>query len=269
MLNSKEYRLLDVGGTYIKCADGSQVPISSEGSREVIVASFKKAIGPTAGLKGIGIAIPGPFDFQKGIFHMEHKFAAVKEESFQTLAEVPDTIELRFHHDVNTVLLGAIRMLGLKNAALVTLGTGLGFTYCIDGKVQYNELGSPARHLWNLPYGKGILEDVISARGIRIAYARKTGDGSQSAYTIAKRAYAGQVEALEVYDRVGLLLGQALQEVMEDIRLDTLLVGGQIAKSLSLMMRPLQNALEGVSILQAPQGAVFEGLASLFENPTD
>lgn len=268
MLNSKQYRLLDVGGTYIKCADGRQVPVSSDGNREVIAAAFKKAIGPTEGLKGIGVAIPGPFDFQGGVFHMEHKFASVKELSFRELAQVPENIELRFHHDVNALLLGAVRLLRLKNAALVTLGTGLGFTYALDGKVQYNEKGSPARNLWNLPYGKGILEDVISARGIRIAYARKTGDAGQSAYTIAKLAYAGVIPALEVYDNVGTLLGQALQEVLQDISLDTLLIGGQIAKSLSLMIRPLQNTLEGISILPAPGGAVFEGLSSLFESQT-
>lgn len=265
MLSSKEYRLLDVGGTFIKCADGRQVPISSEGNREVITAAFRKAIGPTEGLKGIGIAIPGPFDFRNGVFHMEHKFAAVKELSFRELAQVPEEVELRFHHDVNALLLGCIRMLGLKNAALVTLGTGLGFTYCLDGKVQYNEKGSPARNLWDQPCQGGILEDVISARGIRIAYARKTGNAGESAYTIAKRAYAGDVPAMEVYDNVGTLLGGGLAEVLRDVNLDTLLVGGQIAKSLSLMMRPLQNALEGVNILQAPEGAVFEGLSSLFE----
>ena len=43
-------------------------------------------------------------------------------------------------------------------------------------------------------------------------------------------------------------------------------MGGQIAKSLSLMLRPLQNRLEKVRILPVPERAVFEGLSSLFEN---
>ena len=49
-------------------------------------------------------------------------------------------------------------------------------------------------------------------------------------------------------------------------RSGTLLVGGQIANSLSLMLRPLQNRLEGIRILPVPEGAVFEGLSTLFEN---
>ena len=267
MSYSSEYRLLDVGGTYIKCSDGRQVPVSSDGSREVISAALKKAVGCTDGLKGIGIAIPGPFDFREGIFRMEHKFAAVKGESFRSLAGIPDRIPVKFHHDVNVLLRGAVRMLGLqdKNTALVTLGTGLGFAYALHGEVQYNEWGSPARNLWNLPCGSGILEDLVSARGIRIAYARLTGNGTESAYTIAKKAYAGDIQARQVYDRVGSLLGKAIPELMHDIPLDTVLIGGQIAKSLSLMQRPLQNALERINIVQAPENAVFEGLATLFE----
>lgn len=267
MLNFNEYRLLDVGGTYIKCADGRQVSISSNGSREVISAAFRKAIGPTKGLKGIGVAIPGPFDYQKGIFRMEHKFQAVKDGSFRDLINVPSDIPIRYHHDVNVLLRGAIRMLGLQEGitALVTLGTGLGFSFALDGEVQYNAMGSPARNLWNLPLKSGILENVVSARGISIAYAQKTGDGSQSAFSVAQKAYRGDAAALEVYNRVGTLLGKALQDVSKDIPFTTLLVGGQIAKSLSLMQRPLQEALDHVSILHAPQDAVFEGLSSLFE----
>ena len=96
MMNSEAYRLLDVGGTYIKCADGSQVPVPSGGSREAIAAALKKAVGPTDGLRGIAVAIPGPFDFTQGIFLMEHKFAAVKGQRFRSLAEVPETVPLRF-----------------------------------------------------------------------------------------------------------------------------------------------------------------------------
>lgn len=253
--------LVDIGGTYIKCADGRQIPISSDGNREVIVAALRKAL-EMPGL--VGVAIPGPFDYRTGTFLMKHKFAAVYGERFQDLIgqESPD---IRFMHDVNAPLAGAIRMMGLRNAAIVTLGTGLGFSYAIDGKVQENQSGSPARSIWNLPCEGGILEDIVSARGIRIAYARKTGDGSQSAYSIAQRAYAGDIAAMDVYDNAGKILGEALEPLREELSFDTLLVGGQIAKSLSLMLKPLQAALPGLTILHAPENAVFEGLKTLFE----
>ena len=266
---SDAYRFLDVGGTFIKCADGRQVPIRSDGSREDIAAALNESIGPTEGIEGIGVAIPGPFDYARGIFLMQHKFTSVYGVSFRELAQVPEQVGLKFHHDVNVQLRGAIRMLGLEkgNTALVTLGTGLGFAHAISGQVRYNEMGSPARNLWNIPLeGGGILEDRISARGIRAAYAEKTGDSTQSVLAIARRAYAGEEAALEVFSDLGSRLGEALEGIMEELHMDILLMGGQISKSLSLLLPPLRNRLEGIRILPVPEGAVFEGLSSLFEN---
>ena len=266
---SSGYRLLDVGGTFIKCADGRQVPIPSDGSREAIAAALAGAIGPAEGLKGVGIAIPGPFDYAHGVFLMKHKFAAVYGCAFRDLVSLPASVELKCHHDVNAMLRGAIRLLGLEkgNTALVTLGTGLGFAYAVDGNVRYNEMGSPARNLWNLPLeGGGILEDRISARGVRAAYVRLTGNDKLSVQAIAQRAYAGEESALEVFSDLGDRLGEALAGPAGELAVDTVLVGGQIAKSLSLMIRPLQNRLEGIRVLPVPEGAVFEGLSTLFDN---
>ena len=255
--------LLDIGGTFIKCADGRQIPISSDGSREVIAGALRKAV-EMPGL--VGVAIPGPFDYRTGTFLMKHKFAAVYGERFQDLIGL--SCDIRFMHDVVAVLAGSLAIPGTcsPNTALITLGTGLGFSHSIDGVVLKADTGSPARGIWNMPWEDGILEDVASARGIRIAYARKTGDGSQSAYSIAKLAYAGDIAAMEVYDNVGKVLGSALEPLQEELCFDTLLVGGQIAKSLSLMIKPLEAALPGITIRQAPEGAVFRGLETLFEN---
>lgn len=267
-LNSKRYRLLDVGGTYIKCDDGRQIPAMSGGNKGEIATALRKAIGPYAGLAGIGVAIPGPFDYREGIFRMKHKFAAAYGESFRSLAAVPGQIELKFIHDVNVLLKGAIKVLGLEqsNTALVTLGTGLGFSYAVRGEIQTDSGGSPALSLWNVPTPGGILEDELSARGITGAFEAKTGEKGRSAYSIARMAYAGNESAIEVYSAVGEKLGQALQELLEQLKIDILLVGGQISASLSLMSEPLRNALEGIRILQTPPGSVFEGLANLFDN---
>jgi len=261
------YRLLDVGGTFVKRADGSQVPIASDGSAEAIASALKEAVGPLQLVRGIGVCIPGPFDYHAGRFLMQHKFAAVYGKLFRELAGIPEWMEVRFGHDVNVPLGGACRMLGLTggNTALVTLGTGLGFAYALKGEVQMDDNGSPARDLWNVPWGGGILEDAISARGVRNAYQALTGDGSQSAYTVAQKAFAGEEAALEVYSGMGQLLGDALAPLLAELEVDTLLMGGQVSKSLSLMIRPLQNALDGVRIAQLPDGAVFAGLEALFD----
>ena len=261
--------LLDVGGTYIKCTDGRQIPVHSDGDRGAISSAFRKAIGPVKGLGGIGIAIPGPFDYKAGRFLMKHKFASVYGELFRTLAKVPENVPIRFAHDVNAVLMGAIRMLGLQEryCALVTLGTGLGFAYSLKGQVQCNGNGSPARNLWDLPLtGGGILEDLISARGICADYASRTGDSGRSAYAIARMGFSGDDTARQVYEALGARLGEALKGVLAEIGADTLLLGGQVSKSIGLMLAPLQEKLPGISISQVPDNAVFEGLSCLFDD---
>ena len=262
------YRFLDVGGTFIKCADGRMIPVVSQGKREGIEASLREAVGDLDGIQGIGIAIPGPFDYQEGIFRMDHKFAAVKGLSFREIAGIPDAVSLRFGHDVNTQLEGAIRMLDLRgNTALVTLGTGLGFAYAEQGKVQYAPNGSPRRNLYNLPWNHGILEDAVSGRGIRSTYASRTGELGLSAHAIAQRAYAGDHVAMETYSQVGSILGEALAPVLEELEVTTVLFSGQITRSMSLMERPLKNALQGIAEMEiAPEGAVYKGLELLFCN---
>ncbi len=269
MLYSKEYRFLDVGGTFIKCSDGRLIPVPSNGSKDAISLALKEAIGPLYGLKGVGVAIPGPFNYSDGIFLMKHKFQSVYGLSFRDLSGLREEIELKFHHDVNALLLGAIRQLGLEkgNTAVVTLGTGLGFAYALEGKIRYNEMGSPARSLWNIPLcDGGILEDRVSARGILSAYNNMTGDNSQSVLSIAERAFKGEEAASKVFQDLGEELGAALKGIIDELGIETLLLGGQISKSMSLFEGPLRDRLSGISILPVPEGAVFEGLSTLFKN---
>ena len=265
------YLFLDVGGTSIKCSDGRVIPSCSGGTRERIADALRSAVRDREGLAGIGIAIPGPFDYAEGIFRMEHKFAAVKGKPFRLLAGIPDDVPVRFMHDVNAALAGGVEMLGLEgNTALVTLGTGLGFAHTVQGRIQANEKGSPARSLYNIPCRDGILEDYVSARGIRNAYARITGESNLTALQVSLRAQAGDISAMEAFSETGALLGEYLSPLLEELDIDNLLFGGQVARSFNLMKRPVLSAVEGLPRLRhigtLPEGAVFEGLATLFEN---
>ena len=274
--------LLDVGGSYIKRPDGPAIPIPSEGSREAIASALRKAVempdqvghdggvtpGLTGGLTRIGIAIPGPFDFREGIFLMKHKFEAVYGERFAELAGIPEGVTVRYIHDVIAVLEGAVRMMNLYsgNTALVSLGTGLGFALAKKGQVRYGPTGSPADVLWNLPWKGGILEDYASAKAVRTAWAAAGGSTKDSAATIAMRAYEGNQAAIDAYAQVGETLGNALQGLLEEHNVDTLLFSGQVSKSLVLMEDSLRKYLKDIKITMAPGGAVFQGIASLFEN---
>ncbi|MBQ3722639.1 MAG: ROK family protein [Bacteroidales bacterium] len=274
-----------MGGTFIKCSDGRCIPMPSAGSRDEIATALRLAVaGLVPGGRGVraaesltpsgeccpnspatpqspalAVAIPGPFDYEKGIFLMRHKFAAVYGESFRALAGLPEDADIFFCHDVIAALLGCEG----ENVALVTIGTGLGFAHKENGRVQVGPTGSPARPIYNLPWGDGILEDVVSARGLRTAYTRLTGRGDLSAAQIAHLAQNDDEAALQVFSDLGETFGEALAPILEELHIGTLLLAGQISKSLPLFERPLRNALDGIEVTLAPEGAVFTGLGRL------
>lgn len=260
--------MMDVGGTSIKRRGLPPVPIKSQGTGKEIADALKTAIGDTSGLDGIGIAIPGPFNYSDGVFLMDHKFGAVKGESFRALTGVPAGIDLRFIHDVCAVLEGTIDMLGLTrgNTALVTLGTGLGFALAENGVVRYGPSLSPADGIWNNSWKGGILEDKVSARGVRGFYTSMGGDPSFSARDIAESAYHGDQAALDAFDRMGETLGTAIAGILLDHNVSTILFGGQISRSLDLMEEGLRRSLgPWPTIVRAPEDAVYEGIAKLFK----
>ena len=250
-------RLLDVGGTFIKCSHGRSVPVDSNGSREEIVAAFREAVGEARELR---VAIPGPFDYGRGIFLMKHKFAAVYGEYFADLVGIPRE-RCRFVHDVVAMLLGSVPS-GGGNAALVTLGTGLGFCMWIDGRPLVNELGSPAVSIYNRPYRDGVLEDYASKRAVVGAY----GDPSLTVKEIAFRAFAGEEKAREVFARMGGTIGEGIASILEEYGVKQLLLGGQISRSWELFAPSLSAKLPaGISVGPVADfdNATFNGLAGL------
>ena len=258
--------LLDVGGTFIKCSDGREIPIDSAGGREDIVASLREAVGNAA---EVAVAIPGPFDYANGVFLMKHKFAAVYGESFAELAGRPDA-DFRFIHDVNGMLLGALQnpeFARFGRVALITLGTGLGFAVSVNGELQCNAAGSPAVPLYNRPYREGIAEDYVSKRGIMRTWSELTGKPWPDGQTVKDVALSP--EGKEVFARTGAYLAEAASPLLTELGIECLLLGGQISKSFHLMEDTLKAelgkcpGLKQISPLPNLDSTTFDGLKAL------
>lgn len=284
--------LLDVGGTFIKSALGvagkgalegtfMSTPISSSGTREEIAAAFREAVSGQIGhaaeagqsVCGISMAIPGPFDYNEGIFLMKHKFAAVYGVSVrELLADLigPQT-RLAFMHDVNCALLGAIiseEDNARGNVALATLGTGLGFTYAKDGEIQIAESGSPAQGLWNTPYKGGILEDYVSRRGILRLYAEQGGvlEEGMDVKEVSELARKGDEKALAAFRKAGETFADAAKDILVRLDIRKVMFGGNISRSFDLIEPAIRERLpEDILTCALPDisGAVMTGAASL------
>lgn len=242
---------LDVGGTFIKCSDGRKVPVDSDGTLEAIRAALREAVGRVDDLASVGVCIPGPFDYRQGIFRMKHKYAAVYGCSFRDLAGIPANVPLHFIHDVNAPLKGLLSLqpeLQKGRVALVTLGTGLGFSYAVDGEIQMNENLGPALSLYDRPYRDGVLEDYVSRRAILKAYGKPVeGDVKE----ISDRARAGEPEALGAFRSAGAAFAEGAGPFLKELGIRTVFFGGQIAKSFDLMEPAVRERLPEVRLVVA------------------
>lgn len=298
MTRNKAFIVMDVGGTFIKSGlmsadgiliDGSQqtVPINSNGSKEEICNSLVSAVSQGIALckqhelipSGVGICMPGPFNYYTGVSAMVHKFAAIKDLPLKEII-VPALegldIPVVFGHDVNTQLYGEMcggNAKGYANVCLVSLGTGLGFAMAQDGEVLKSPAGSPLVSIWNLPYNGGILEDYASKRGFYNTWKIVTGSRPADDMTVAdmgRLAGEGDKTALEVFETVGKFLGCNIKEHLKSHNIECLLFGGQISRSFRFMedaVRKELSDLEGLTITTVSDfsNAAFKGLVEMLK----
>ena len=280
MINPKTdaYLIIDAGGTYLKSAildkEGGVYPDSSlmtkacsEGSREEILEALREVIVKgldyikenNLEIKGIAMDFPGPFDYFKGYSMMDHKFKNIKgvnlREFIQGISGVLPFIPVEIRHDANSAVAGEQwkgNAEGYRNVAVVTLGTGLGFAFSVNNKVQCNALGGPLVIIYNLPYRDGILEDYVSRRGFIRIYKEKAGkeEAGIDVVDIAKKAESGDNAALETFREVGGIIAKSLKGILEERQIECLLFGGQISRAFKYMEESLKEGLKEVTCLQ-------------------
>lgn len=288
----------DMGGTYIKAACLSpkgerlglihMTPSHSGESRQAILDALSDALAQLlADSKqmgrrpwGVGISTPGPFDFARGRSLMTQKFQEIYDVDLGAYLRerlgLSPAFPIRFIQDANAFLAGEYlcgAAAGAPCCAGVTLGTGLGFSTLVEGLPLDNGFGSPYIALYRQPFANGILEDVLSARGICRLYREWAGllkDAEITAKEVGARARAGDAPALEAMRYLGGTLGHSIAHLLAHTRSQRLIIGGQISKDFDLFAGPLKKSLMSVPSLQEvlpalhPEDAALYGAAALY-----
>jgi len=279
MTGNKACLVIDAGGTYLKSAvlDGEGTVLEgsafmakscSEGPTEKILRSFGETISHGLAfiedgkmrLEGIGVAFPGPFDYRNGVPLMKHKFIAIYGvnliKAFRKIPGILSNIPIRFIHDANAVLAGELwkgNAQGFSNAAVVTLGTGLGFAFSANNVIRCNELGAPALSIFKLPYKNGILEDYSAQRGFLRIYGEVSGNVNTSNIEVSdlgKWADEGNENCMRTFGEVGGILAESLQYILKENNIQCLLFGGQISRSFKHLEEALKKGLKDVKCLR-------------------
>ncbi|MFF2809089.1 ROK family protein [Streptomyces sp. NPDC058000] len=261
--------VLEIGGTHVTSAlvdltarelmgEAVREPLPAQGTAEeildAITATATRLDPPPRALWGV--AVPGPFDYEAGVglFHEVGKFEAlygvdVGTELKRRLRPAP--CALRFLNDADAFGIGesvAGAAIGHARAVCITLGSGVGSAFLDRGQpVNDGPLVPPHGSVHLLSYGGRPLEETVSRRGIRAAYARAALDDPDvvpDVRTIAELARGGDRHAWAVLDQAFRALGTALAPWLARFEATALVVGGSIAASWDLIEGPLRAGLD-------------------------
>jgi len=129
----------------------------------------------------------------------------------------------------------------------LTLGTGVGSAFLVDGLARHSGPGIPPRgRLDLLEVGGHPLEDTISRRAIRARYHALTGGvaaGRLDARDIALLARTGDRTAQEALEQPLRALGRVLTPWTLAFGASILVVGGSIALAWDLVAGPLRSGM--------------------------
>ncbi|AZM51347.1 ROK family protein [Streptomyces sp. WAC 01529] len=265
--------VLEIGGTHVTAAladpDTATVtrrarrPLDARGTAEQILGAVVRCAGALETPAGQvwGVAVPGPFDYDKGIARYEAvgKFDdlyGIDVRSVLLDGVWPRPADTVFLNDAHAFLLGEWRAgaaRGHRRCVGITLGSGVGSAFGVDGEVRREGPGVPPQGRVDLLKAGGRpLEDSVSRRAI---LARYGGDDPTAPLDVrldvrevAARARAGERRARQVLDEAFTTLGAVLAPHLRDFDATALVVGGAMASSWDLIRPALRAGLGGTAV---------------------
>lgn len=258
----------DIGGSHISCAavdmtthtildhTHASIDVDNQADAATIIRSWCNAIQQTlekAGIEmpaGIGLAMPGPFDYVNGIALFEgvgkfdHLNGVNVAEEMQKHLAFPDPVPVRFMNDATSFGVGAVwlePLLASRNVLALTLGTGFGSAFIIDSLPVITDERVPEMGcVYHLPYKDGIADDTFSTRGMIKAYKERSGKTVSGVKEIADRAVTDELasEALREY---GARLSEFLAPWIKKASISDIIIGGNVARSYELFSETFES----------------------------
>jgi glucokinase len=270
----------DIGGTHVAAArvDLETVSVVAESRRRTplpagaprhelvrrLVETARAVTSPE--VERSGVAVPGPFDYERGVCRVRHKLVGLYGVSLRH--ELAIGLGLRgfavsFLNDAAAFLLGeslAGAARGHARAVGITLGTGLGSAFLADGLIVESGQGvPPGGVVYLLPFRGDPVEDRISRRALLSRY----GDTEIDVEQVADRARDGDERATAAFREVGADLAEFLAPWLESFEADCLVVGGSIARAWDLFEPVLRPGLASVRSLDLVTAAALIDDAAL------
>jgi len=266
---------LDIGGTHVsggrvnvasaslEARSRASEPLPSAASRAELLAAISRVTRSIAepGLTSLGVSVPGPFDYARGISEITHKLEGLHRVDMRSELHAVSTLDptaIRFLNDAEAFLLGewwAGAARGHVRAVGITLGTGLGSAFSEEGEIVRSGVGVPARgELHTVEFHGSPVEQTISRAALLAAYGTSLDEGID-VEQLAHRAKLGDPPARRLFVDFGTALGEFLTPWLRAFEPSCLVVGGSIARAWDLFEDTLRAELEPIPGLQSVTAA--------------
>jgi Transcriptional regulator/sugar kinase len=268
----------------IKTGEYDEIEVFVAALYEKILIAGEK-IGNDFELKGFGIGAPmgninkGTIEYAAGL---PWKGIVPLADIFHKHTELPVIVT----NDANAAAVGEMVFggaRGMKNFVVITLGTGLGSGFVIDGKLVYGhngfagEIGHTAIRPGpsNRDCGcgrKGCLETYVSATGLKRSLLKIMADSIQpselrkysfdelNAEIIHDAAKRGDPLALRAFKHTGQMLGFKLADVVAHTDPEAIFLFGGLALAKDLIFEPAKEYMEENLL------SIYKGKVKLLES---
>jgi glucokinase len=262
-----EYSIgLDLGGTNLRAAavdrsgkmlDHVAGKTAYSAGRDAILGDMVEAIETlrsrfgTEGLAGIGVAVPGFIQLEKGVIRNSNNLSSL--ENFPIRDQIGQRLgtQVILENDANAAALGEQWIgagKGVKDLVLLTLGTGIGGGIISDGQIIRGSLGMAGElgHITVVPNGnpcgcgnRGCVEKHASATAIT-AMAKLLGLGDAlSAKQVYDLAVGGNEKARTIFVSMGESLGIVLAMLVNTFNFPLYLLSGGVIAAWDLFAPPM------------------------------
>jgi glucokinase len=255
--------------------------VNRHATAEEIISGWAEALRSAAGfikeeIKGVGIAMPGPFDYYhgisliKGVDKFESLYNVNVREALSSKLRM-DPMSIRFVNDASAftiaeTLIGMAR--NYQKCVGITLGTGFGSCFSDGGQPILNRQDVPSGgFLFDKLHNGKIADEIFSTRGIINSYYRRTGRMCDSVLQVALNAET-DLEARETFSEFGKELGLFLLPYLQTFGANIVVLGGNICGSYHLFINSLHRQLTNYKVYVSSYGekAAMIGAARLLDD---
>jgi len=251
---------IDLGGTKIaaalvtptgKIVTDVQIPTEAHKGQKQVIEHIKKAAyalikGQKAHISCIGIGVPGPVLYEKGVVIEPPNLPGWKRVNLKKILEKEFKVPVSLDNDANCAALAeAYFGAGKKarNFIYITVSTGIGGGIIIDRKLYRGAIGAAGEfgHMVIDPKGPlcgcgnhGCFEALASGSAIKRMYG-------MDALSVELAARQGEPKAKKVVATIAHNLAIGIANLVNIFNPEIVIIGGGVSKMRELLLTPIRQ----------------------------